>query len=68
MDLQTQINVDGFVVRHNAHLVAKGFTQVESIDFNETFSHVAQMESIRVVLIVVAIGVDAVISGSFLVD
>ncbi len=50
------------------HLVAKGFTQVESIDFNETFSHVAQMESIRVVLIVVAIGVDAVISGSFLVD
>jgi hypothetical protein len=49
-------------------LVAKGFTQVESIELNETFSHVAQMESIWVVLVVVAIGVDAVISGSFLVD
>jgi hypothetical protein len=46
MDLQAQINVDGFVVRHKAHLVAKGFTQVESIGFNETFSTIAQMESI----------------------
>jgi len=61
-------NVDGFMAKCKTYLVAKGFTQVESIDLNETFSHVAQMESIQVVLVVVAIGVDAVISGSFLVD
>jgi hypothetical protein len=36
-------------------LVAKGSIQVEGIDFNETFSLVAQMESIWVVLIIVAI-------------
>jgi len=40
-------NVDGFMAlwqaRHKAHLVARGFTQVEGIDFNETFSLIAQM-------------------------
>jgi len=33
-------NVDDFVAKHKACLVAKGFTQVEGIDFNETISHV----------------------------
>jgi hypothetical protein len=35
--------------------VAKGFTQVKDIDFNKIFSHVAQMESIQVMLIVIKI-------------
>jgi hypothetical protein len=48
--------------------MARGFTQVEGIDFNETFSHVAKMESIWIVLVVVAIGVDVVLSGSFSID
>jgi len=34
------------MAKHKAHLVARGFTQVEGINFNETFSHVVQMESI----------------------
>ncbi len=34
------------MARHKAHLVAKGFIQVEGINFNETFSLTAQMESI----------------------
>ncbi len=55
MDLQAQINADDFVVRHKAHLVAKGFTQVESIGFNETFSLVAWMELIWDVLAIVTI-------------
>ncbi len=41
-------NVDGCVVRHKAHLMAKGFTQVEGFDFNKKNSLVAQMESIEV--------------------
>jgi hypothetical protein len=36
-------------------LVAKGFSEVEGIDVNKTFSLVAQMEWIQIVLIVVAI-------------
>jgi hypothetical protein len=37
-------------------LVAMRFTQVEGINFNEIFSFIAQIESIWVVLVVVAIG------------
>jgi hypothetical protein len=30
-------NVSGSMAKHKAHLVAKAFTQVEGIDFDETF-------------------------------
>jgi hypothetical protein len=35
-------------------LVSKGFFQVEGIDYNETFDPVAKMNSIRLVLSLVA--------------
>jgi hypothetical protein len=35
-------NVNYFMERHKV-LVAKGFIQVEGIDFNETFSFIARM-------------------------
>jgi hypothetical protein len=38
------------VERHEAQLVAKGFSQVEGIDYNETFAPVAKMNSICHVL------------------
>jgi hypothetical protein len=36
--------------RHKARLVSKGFSQVEDIGYNETFSPIAKMNSIHLVL------------------
>src|ERR1041385_1156870 len=41
---------DGIVVRNKARLVAQGYTQIEGIDFGETYALVARLESIRVML------------------
>ena len=38
----------GVVVRNKARLVAKGVSQVEGLDFGETFAPVARLEAIRV--------------------
>ncbi|HEV7737689.1 MAG TPA: reverse transcriptase domain-containing protein, partial [Chlamydiales bacterium] len=46
---------NGKVVRHKVRVVAKGFTQVAGIDFNETFASVARMESMRTLLHIGAI-------------
>jgi hypothetical protein len=40
----------GVVTRNNARLVAKGYSQVEGLDFDETFAPVARLESIRILL------------------
>jgi hypothetical protein len=37
-------------VRSKAHLIAQGFSQVEGLDFGETFAHVARLEVIRILL------------------
>ncbi|GKA74902.1 putative ribonuclease H-like domain-containing protein [Tanacetum coccineum] len=37
----------GIVVRNKARLVAQGYTQVEGIDYDEVFTHVARIEAIR---------------------
>ena len=41
---------NGLVVRNKARLVAQGYTQVEGIDFDETFAPVARLEAIRILL------------------
>ncbi|PNX63507.1 putative gag-pol polyprotein, partial [Trifolium pratense] len=38
------------VTRNKARLVAQGYTQVEGLDFDETFAPVARLESIRLLL------------------
>ena len=40
----------GTVIRNKSRLVAQGYTQVEGIDFDETFASVAKLESIRILL------------------
>jgi hypothetical protein len=41
-------------VRNKAHLPAQGFSQVEGLDFGETFAHVTHLETIRVLFAFVA--------------
>ena len=40
----------GMVTRNKARLVAQGFTQIEGLDFGETYAPVARLESIRILL------------------
>ena len=45
-----KLNENGKVIRNKAQLVCKGHAQVEGIDFEETFAHVARLEEIRMFL------------------
>ena len=40
--------------KHKERMIARGFTQQLGIDFNETFGHVAHMDTIRTILVIVA--------------
>jgi hypothetical protein len=41
---------DGIVVRNKARLVAQGYTQVEGLNFGETYTPVARLKAIRILL------------------
>jgi hypothetical protein len=47
---QNKENEDGIVVKNKSRLVAQGYTQVEGLDFDETFAPVARLEAIRILL------------------
>ncbi|KAG7533536.1 Zinc finger CCHC-type superfamily [Arabidopsis thaliana x Arabidopsis arenosa] len=47
---KNKIDESGNVVRNKARLVARGYSQVEGVDFDETFAPVARLESIRLLL------------------
>ncbi|MCH88333.1 retrovirus-related Pol polyprotein from transposon TNT 1-94 [Trifolium medium] len=49
-----KLHVDGSIERHNARLVAKGFTQTEGIDYIDTFSPVVKMTTVRTFMAIVA--------------
>jgi hypothetical protein len=41
---------NGIVVRNKARLVAQGYTQVEGLDSEETYTPIARLEAIRILL------------------
>ena len=41
---------EGNVIHNKAQLVAQGYSQMEGVDYDETFAPVARMESIRILL------------------
>ena len=47
---KNKLDEDGQIVRNKARLVYKGYAQVEGVDFEETFSPIARIESIRMFL------------------
>ena len=47
---KTKFTAKGQIEKYKSRLVAKGFNQLEGIDYNETFSPIAQMNNIRTIL------------------
>ncbi|KAJ1024718.1 hypothetical protein NDA16_002758 [Ustilago loliicola] len=48
--LRLKLDADGVPLKHKAQLVARGFTQREGLDYQETFSPVAPLGAIRAIL------------------
>ena len=47
-------DADGNVTVYKARLVAKGFRQIQGVDYDETFSPVAMLKSVRIMLAIAA--------------
>ena len=47
--------VDGSIEKYKARFVARGFSQKEGIDYEDTFAHVARYTSIRSILSLVVV-------------
>jgi hypothetical protein len=47
---KTKIVVDGSVEKHKAHFVARGFSQIERVDYDETFALVVRYTSIKTII------------------
>lgn len=54
--LRRKMNPDGTVDKLKARIVAKGFTQREGVDYDQTFSPTVRFESIRMMVAAAAAG------------
>ena len=52
--LKKKTNDDGNVSIYKAWLVTKGFRQLQGIDYDETFSTVVMLKSVRIILAIAA--------------
>jgi hypothetical protein len=50
MGFLEQARSNGIVIRNKARLVDQGYTQVEGLNFRETYAPVARLEAIRILL------------------
>lgn len=54
MDLQEKTDADGSVTIYKARIVAKGFRQVQGVDYDELFSLVSMLKSLQIMLAIAA--------------
>lgn len=47
-------DANGEIVKHKARLVAKGYVQRQGVDFNEVFAQVTRLETVRLLLALIA--------------
>ena len=48
--VKNKTDEDGEIIRNKSQLVAQGYTQVEGVDFDESFALAASLESIGILL------------------
>ena len=54
MVYKTKFDAKGEIVKHKERLVAKGFSQQYTFDYNETFAPIARLDTVQTILAIVA--------------
>ena len=47
---KVKFNADGWVERYKARIVAKGYSQIEGLDYDETFAAVTRYDALRLII------------------